>query len=311
MTEQSSQTQKPHSVPDLNLSQQRKQYTPLMHTLLGIWLNRMATICLMFVCLIIFVAVAAPLLAPYDPIEIDKITTLQPPSAVHPLGTDERGRDILSRLIFASRVSLATGVAAVLLSMLIGVPTGLIAGFFGRTTDAVLMRFLDALLAFPHILLAMVILALLGPGSISTMIAIAIAGIPTFARLARASTLSQKEFEYVEAAIATGATPWRVIFRSILPNAMAPILVQISLAVGYAILLEAALSFFGLGTQPPMPSWGAMLSVSRGYLHQAPWYAVFPGAIITLLVLALSTFTDGLRDALDPAHVRGGMAKAK
>jgi peptide/nickel transport system permease protein len=136
------------------------------------------------------------------------------------------------------------------------------------------------------------------------MIAVGVTGIPTFARLARASTLSQKAFDYVEADRAIGSGPWRIIFRSILPNAMAPILVQMSLAVGYAILLEAALSFFGLGTQPPTSSWGVMLSVSRGYLHRAPWYAVFPGVIITLLVLSLNTFTDGLRDALDPTHRR-------
>lgn len=274
----------------------------LLRTIAQITRNRLATVSLGLVLLLALVALLAPVITPYDPLALDKTANLQAPSFDHLLGTDQRGRDIFSRLIYASRISLAVGVAAVTLSTVVGVPVGLVAGYFRGTTDTILMRILDALLAFPPILLAMAIVTILGPGSTNAMIAVAVTGIPIFARLARASTLSQVGLDYVTAARAIGAGPWRIIFRSILPNAFAPILVQMSLAVAYAILLEAALSFFGLGTQPPTPSWGAMLSEARGYLHHAPWYAIAPGVVITVLVLALNTFTDGLRDALDPSH---------
>jgi peptide/nickel transport system permease protein len=248
--------------------------------------------------------VAAPLLAPADPLVMDKLNQFSPPSAWHLFGTDEFGRDILSRVIYGARISLTTGAVAMLIATTIGVPVGVVAGYVGGRTDVVIMRLLDCLLAFPAILLAMAVVAVLGPNSLDAIIAVGIVSIPAFLRLARASALSQREKEYVEASRAMGAHAHYIVFRTILPNCYAPIIVQMTVAAAQAILLEAALSFLGLGTIPPDPSWGAMLNTGRSFLNQAPWYAIFPGLTLTILILALNFLADALQQALDPTRMR-------
>lgn len=257
---------------------------------------------LAIVLVITALAVLAPLLAPYDPLEMQKGGQFLPPSAIHLFGTDEFGRDIFSRTLYAGRISLLAGAFAVAMAASIGAPLGLVAGYIGRLTDTVIMRTMDSLLAFPAVLLALAVVAVLGPSSLNAMIAVAIVSIPNFARIARAAMLTQKGTDYVEAARAIGSNDLRIVFRTILPNALAPILVQITLAVAFAILIEAALSFLGLGTQPPDASWGAMLLTGRSHLRRAWWYGFFPGLFITLLVLGLNNLGEALRDALDPTH---------
>lgn len=254
------------------------------------------------VVLIALSAIFAPVLATFDPLEIHKGEQFQPPSTTYFFGSDEFGRDIYSRTLYAGRISLLAGTVAVLLSASIGVPLGLISGYAGKMTDTVIMRFMDSLLAFPAILLALAIVAVLGPSSINAMVAVAVVSIPNFARIARAAMLTQKERDYVEAARAIGSNGGRIVFRTILPNALAPIIVQITMAIAFAILIEAALSFLGLGTQPPDASWGAMLFSGRSHLRRAWWYGFFPGLFITLLVLGLNNLSEALRDALDPTH---------
>lgn len=254
------------------------------------------------VALITLSAIFAPVLATYDPLAIHKGEQFQPPSATYFFGSDEFGRDIYSRTLYAGRISLLAGAVAVLLSASIGVPLGLISGYAGKLTDTIIMRVMDSLLAFPAVLLALAIVAVLGPSSINAMVAVAVVSIPNFARIARAAMLTQKERDYVEAARAIGAGGGRIVFRTILPNALAPIIVQITMAIAFAILIEAALSFLGLGTQPPDASWGAMLFSGRSHLRRAWWYGFFPGLFITLLVLGLNNLSEALRDALDPTH---------
>jgi peptide/nickel transport system permease protein len=262
--------------------------------------HRSGMIGLVITVVLVVLAVLAPLLAPFDPLEMHPDDRFHPPSTTYPFGTDEFGRDILSRILMGSRISFSVGLISVAIATLVGVTTGLIAGYETGWFDTVAMRFFDALLAFPAILLAIVILAVLGPGSFSAMLAIAIVSIPAFARLTRACVLAEKERDYVLASKAVGARPGRILFRGILPNVTATLLVQITVAVAAAVLLEAALSFLGLGTPPPAPSWGSMLSIGRGYLPLAPWYGIFPGLAITLLVMGFYLLGDGLRDALDP-----------
>ena len=246
------------------------------------------------------VALIAPVLAPYDPLEMHADDRFQAPSATYPLGTDEFGRDILSRILLGSRVAFSVGLVSVGIATLIGVTIGLIAGYVEGLFDAVIMRFFDALLAFPAILLTIVILAVLGPGSLNAILAIAIVTTPAFARLTRANVLVEKNKDYVEAARTIGASPARIIFRNILPNTVSTILVLITVSLAAAVLLESALSFLGLGTPLPAPSWGSMLSIGRGYLPVAPWYGIFPGLAIMSLVMGFYLLGDGLRDALDP-----------
>jgi peptide/nickel transport system permease protein len=249
---------------------------------------------------LIILALLAPTIAPYDALEMHAPDRFHPPSVSYPFGTDEFGRDILSRILMGSRISFSVGLISIAIATLIGVTVGLVAGYSEGWFDTVTMRFFDALLAFPAILLAIVILAVLGPGSFNATLAVAIVNIPAFARLTRGNVLVEKEKDYVEAARAVGARSSRIIFRTILPNVVSTILVQITVSIAAAVLLEAALSFLGLGTPLPAPSWGSMLSVGRGYLIQAPWYGIFPGLAITLLVMGLYLLGDGLRDALDP-----------
>jgi peptide/nickel transport system permease protein len=250
------------------------------------------------------VALLAPLLAPYDPLEQDLYARLQPPSMAHPLGTDDFGRDILSRMIYGSRISLRIGAASITAALLVGTLLGLWAGYWGGWADTLIMRCMDLLLAFPSILLAIAIVAVAGPGIDNAIMAVSIVLIPQFARLVRSSVLTVRETAYVEAARALGAGQARILFVGVLPNCMAPIIVQTTLGLGTAILDAAGLSFLGLGAQPPTPEWGAMLAGGRELLMDAPWVMTFPGLAIFIVVLAINLFGDGLRDALDPKTVR-------
>ena len=242
----------------------------------------------------------APWLAPYDPIHADFANVLAPPSWPHPFGTDDIGRDILSRVIYGSRISLSAGLAPVLFALAVGLPLGLLAGYAGGTIDNVLMRAVEVILAFPTLVLALGITAILGPKLSHALLAIGLVFVPNFARLIRGQVLSVRENDFVTAARALGGSDTRVVLQHVLPNCVAPLLVQSSFAISFAILVEAALSFLGLGTQPPTPSWGIMLSQGRGYLEQAPWLGAFPGLAIFLTVLGFNLMGDGLRDALDP-----------
>jgi peptide/nickel transport system permease protein len=254
-----------------------------------------------FVLLALFVLIAflAPVIAPYDPIQVSS-ETLKPPSGQHLMGTDNIGRDIFSRVIYGTRISLSMGFIAIGIATVVGTAIGVVAGTYGRVIDNVLMRFVDALMAFPGILLALTIAAVLGPGIFNAMVAVGIASIPTFARLVRASVLQVKETPYVEAARAIGCSDVQMIRRHILPNVLTPVLVLATLGIAGAILVGASLSFLGLGAQPPTAEWGALLSQGRQFMRTAWWIMAFPGLAITITVMAANLVGDGLRDALDP-----------
>jgi peptide/nickel transport system permease protein len=252
------------------------------------------------IVLFIGIAALAPLIAPYDPIATSWTAIRKAPSALHLMGTDENGRDVFARVIFGARASLLAGVVSVLIAAGIGVPAGLLAGFAGGWTDALLSRLVDAMLACPFLILAIALAAFLGPDLTNAMIAIGVSTAPRFMRVARAATLDAKSNEYVEAARAIGNPAWRVAVRHVLPNIVPPLLVQGTLSIAQAIIAEASLSFLGLGQQPPDPSWGSMLNSAQRFLSQAPWLAVFPGVAIFLCVLSFNLVGDGLRDALDP-----------
>jgi peptide/nickel transport system permease protein len=264
--------------------------------------NRAATAGGIVVLLVWIVALSAPLVAPYDPVaHLSSANRLKPPgSPGYVLGTDDFGRDLLSRLIYGARISLQVGVIVVLLSGSIGVTLGAIAGYFGGLTDEIIMRAVDIVMAFPFFILAIAIMAVLGPSLHNAMIALAMVSWVGYARLVRGQVLSVKQKEYIEAARAEGLSDALIILRHVLPNCMAPILIQATLGVGGAILSAAGLSFIGLGAQPPDPEWGAMLNEGREYLRQAPHLTIIPGTAIALTVLALNLLGDGLRDALDP-----------
>src|SRR5215216_687647 len=257
------------------------------------------------VLLCVLVALLAPMLAPYGPEETLPNWKLFPPNEYFLFGTDEFGRDILSRVIYGARVSLQVGLISVSLALLFGASLGLAAGFFGGWVDALIMRCMDVLFAFPAILLAIGIMAVLGTGILNAMLAIGIVYSPSFARLARASVLSLKNMEFVQAARVLGLGEMRILGRHVVPNVLAPMIVQTSFSLSTAILTEASLSFLGLGTPPSVPSWGSMLSSSRRYVELDPWPAIFPGLAIMLLVLGFNLFGDGLRDVLDP-RLRAG-----
>lgn len=262
--------------------------------------NRAALAGWVVLLVLVFVALFAPQVAPFDPIRILSAERLLPPSRQHLFGTDELGRDVLSRVIFGARISLTVGLISVGVALAIGVPLGLLSGYLGGWVDNLIMRFIDILLAFPGILLAIVIAGTLGPGLRNVMIAVGIFTVPTYARVVRASTLSVREMEYVQALRALGASDQRIIFRHILPNVSASVIVLSTLGVATAILSAAGLSFVGLGAQPPTPEWGAMLSAARPYLYSEWWLPTFPGMAIMVTVLAINLLGDGLRDALDP-----------
>lgn len=251
---------------------------------------------------LIVVALAAPLLSPFDPDSQDTMRRLEPPSHEHPLGLDDLGRDVLSRILWGARVSLRVGFSVVIIASLIGITLGAIAGYFGGAPDLIIMRICDILLAFPGILLAIALVAVLGPSLNNVILALGTIGWVGYARLVRGQVLKVREMEYVTAAKALGARSPRVILRHVLPNVINPVIVMATLGLAGAILAEAALSFLGLGVQPPTPSWGAMLTSGRRYLGIANHLAIYPGAAIMLAVMGLNFLGDGLIDALDPKY---------
>jgi peptide/nickel transport system permease protein len=248
----------------------------------------------------VVMALAAPFIAPYDPVATSWTLVRKAPSALHWFGTDDLGRDILSRVIYGARASLVAGAISVGIALGIGVPLGLLAGYRGGFIDALISRITDAMLACPFLILAIALAAFLGPSLGNAMIAIGISTIPIFVRLTRGQTMSVKVEDYVEAARAMGNPRWRIALFHILPNIMPALLVQATLSIASAIIAEAALSFLGLGQQPPAPSWGSMLNAAQRFLTNAPWMALWPGLAIFLVVLSLNLVGDGLRDALDP-----------
>jgi peptide/nickel transport system permease protein len=250
-------------------------------------------------------AALAPLLSPSDPTAINPVERLQPPGPAHPLGTDRLGRDVLSRILYGGRVAVIVGAVAVAIGAGAGLTIGLVSGYNAGRTDALLMRVVDGLMAFPALLLAILVVAALGPGHIQAMAAIGIVLIPTFARLSRAQALAARNLEYVVAARALGVRPAVILLRHILPNVAGPLLVQTTVAFSGAVLAEASLSYLGLGTQPPTPSWGSMLQEARDVLFVGPWMAIWPGAAIAAAVLGWNLLGDGLRDLLDPRMRRG------
>lgn len=250
--------------------------------------------------LLLLIVVFPGLVAPHDPNEMHIEAILEGPSWRFPLGTDEFGRDLLSRCLYGARISLAISGVAVLIAMIIGIPLGLVSGYFGGPVDSIIMRLQDALLSFPMVLLAILLVATLGSSMQTVTVAIAVAYIPRFARLARAGTLVIKEQEYIEAARAIGAGHLRTLFRGILPNAMGPLIVQATLAVAVSILIETGLSYLGLGVQPPTPSWGNLLRSAQTYIRIAPWYVLSPGAFVFATVLGFNLLGDRLRERLDP-----------
>lgn len=262
--------------------------------------NRVAILGGIVVAFVTLLAIASPLVAPYDPIKVSTSEALQAPSVGHPFGTDQFGRDILTRVLYGGQISLRIGLIAVGIASTFGVVLGLLAGYYGGWVDAVIMRLIDMLLAFPGILLALAVVGILGPSLINVMIAVGIANIPHYTRVVRASVLSIKSSVYVEAARVIGCGDIRIMFQHILPNALASVIVLATLGVAGAILTGAGLSFLGLGVQPPTPEWGAMLSGGRDHLRNSWWITTFPGLAIVVTVLAINLLGDGLRDALDP-----------
>ena len=261
-----------------------------------------AMIALAVVLGFVLVALLAPQLAPYNPTAIDYRAVRKAPSAAHLLGTDEVGRDVLSRLLWGARASLLAGVIPVTIAVTLSVPPGLLSGYVGGWVDGLIMRINDAMLSIPFLIVAIALAAFLGPGLGNAMIAIGIAALPVFIRLVRGTVLAIKTEEYVEAAQALGCSRPRVALRHILPNTLPPLFIQVSITVAAAIIAEASLSFLGLGQQPPAPSWGSMLNAAQRYLSQAPWMALYPGLMIFGIVMALNVLGDGLRDALDPRY---------
>ena len=259
-----------------------------------------AMVGLVIVVALLVIAVAAPLLAPYNPDATSWTAVRKAPSLAHWMGTDENGRDVLSRVIFGARASLLAGLVSVVIALVIGVPLGLLAGSAGGLLDAAIGRVVDAMLACPFLILAIALAAFLGPSLRNAMIAIGVTAAPAFVRVARGATLDVMTNDYVEAARALGNRPLRIAVRHVAPNIVPPVLVQATLAIAAAIIAEASLSFLGLGQQPPAPSWGSMLNAAQRFLTQAPWLAIFPGAAIFLAVLSFNLLGDGLRDALDP-----------
>lgn len=273
-----------------------------METLGALWKHRGGRVGLILLSTMILMAVFAPLFTPYGPNEQIRGHELMSMSWEHPFGTDFLGRDVYTRTIYGARVSLFAGALSVLLGAALGTFMGITAGYLGGWTDTVMMRLSDAISAFPAILLGAAVVAILGPGFIQVAVAIAIAQSPLFARLARAITLIEAKREYVEAAESMGASRTRVMVKHLLPNAMGPLIVQCSLSVGIAILLEAGLSFLGLGVQPPTPSWGQMLADALRFIDINPAYAVFPGFALTVVLVGINLIADAMRDQLDPQH---------
>ncbi len=280
--------------------QMRHQRSQLELAWAQILKDKAAIIGLALVLMVFFIAVWGPSLAPYDAIQQNLLVRRLPPTADHLLGFDDFGRDILSRILVGARYTLGVALLAVSIGLVIGVIVGLLSGFYGSWIDALLMRLVDTLMAFPYLLLAIVIVGVLGPGLNNAILAVGISAMPAYARVTRATVMVLRENDYVLAARALGGTDGRIIIRHILPNALAPIIVVATVGMAQAILSAAGLSFLGLGAQPPTPEWGAMLSAGRSYLFDAPHIATFPGIAIVLAMLGFNLLGDGLRDALDP-----------
>lgn len=262
--------------------------------------NRMALAGLLTIIFFIVLAVCAPWISPYDPLAASWSAIRKPPSLEHWFGTDELGRDVLSRVIWGARASLLAGIVSVAISLLLGVIIGMIAGYFGGIVDGIISRMTDAFLACPFLILAIALAAFLGPSLTNAMIAIGVSAAPIFVRLTRAQVLNVKVEDYIEAARSIGCSPMRIAISHLLPNITPPLIVQSTLAIASAVIAEASLSFLGLGQQPPEPSWGSMLNTAKNFMEDAPWMAVWPGLAIFMLVLAFNILGDGLRDALDP-----------
>jgi peptide/nickel transport system permease protein len=275
---------------------------PRTHALRRLLRRRGAAVGLLVIVFFVALAALAPVVAPYDPLATSWSAIRKAPSAAHWFGTDEIGRDVLARVIWGARASLLAGVVSVLISLSIGVPVGLLAGYAGGKTDMLISRLTDAVLACPFLILAIALAAFLGPSLTNAMIAIGVSATPVFIRLTRGQTMAIKAEEYVLAARAIGNPPWRVALRHVLPNIVPALIVQATLAIAAAVIAEASLSFLGLGQQPPAPSWGSMLNTAKNYVDNAPWMAVWPGVSIFVLVLSFNLVGDGLRDALDPRH---------
>ena len=279
---------------------------PFIDQLSQLWRNKTAVAGLIIITVFIFCGILAPYLSPHDPLEVSLYDQIKPPvwhangTWHNILGTDDLGRDILSRLIYGARVSLAVAVFSVGLAFFFGTLLGCISGYYKGSLDSIIMRIMDMILSFPYILLAIVVVAYLGPSLRNAMIAIAITYVPRFARIVRGSVLEECEKDYVTSERAIGARDWRIIFIAILPNCLGPLIVQTTLSCASAILDAAALSFLGLGAQPPTPEWGAMIAQSRGLILRASWVMTFPGLAILFAVLGFNLLGDGLRDALDP-----------
>jgi peptide/nickel transport system permease protein len=276
---------------------------PRAHAFRRLLRRRFAVFGLAVIFFFIALALLAPLVAPYDPLATSWGAIRKPPDGAHWFGTDEIGRDILARVIFGARASLLAGVVSVLISMSLGVPLGLLAGYAGGKIDMLISRLTDAVLACPFLILAIALAAFLGPSLTNAMIAIGVSATPVFVRLTRGQTLAVKAEEFILSARAIGNPPWRIALRHVLPNVMPALIVQATLAIAAAVIAEASLSFLGLGQQPPAPSWGSMLNTAKNYIDNAPWMAIWPGLSIFTLVLSFNLVGDGLRDALDPRQV--------
>lgn len=262
--------------------------------------NKLTLTGFIIVGLVVLVGLLAPVLAPYDPNLMDIPARLQGPSSAHPFGTDEMGRDILSRVMYGARISIAVGVIIVAVSAAIGVVLGSLSGYFGGRIDQAVMAVTDMILAFPSMVLALALTAAMGPGLLNTMLAVIIVRIPMYTRLMRGQVLVQKEQQYVRAARTFGEKPFWIVARHIVPNCLTPLMVQMTLGIGDAILIASSMSFIGLGAQPPTPEWGAMISTARVYAIDQWWYAAFPGLSILITIMGFNLIGDGIRDILDP-----------
>lgn len=264
------------------------------------WRNTRTVVWILILGTVILSALFAPWLSPYDPLAVDPANQFARPGAEHLLGTDLLGRDVLSRVLYGGRVSLVTGLLAVLIASIVGVTAGLLAGYFGGRLGAVIMRLMDMLLAFPGILLSLTIVAMLGPSILNVILAVGVAGIPNYTRVVRGHVLVVRNALYVRAARSVGAGHWRTITRHVFPNVLGSIIVLMTTDVAWAIMSASALSFLGVGVQPPIPEWGAMINEGRGYIYQAPWITVGPGLALMLTILAINMLGDTLRDTVDP-----------
>lgn len=265
-----------------------------------IFTQKIGFISLLFILLVIIIALIAPIIAPFDPIAQDRSAFLAAPNSEHVMGTDDLGRDVLSRLVHGSRISLIVGFSTVIISIILGTLIGMVSGYFGGIVDMIIQRIMDAIMSIPALILALFIAALLGPAIQNVIISLVIIEVPRFARIVRGEMMRIRESNYVEASRSVGASSFRIILKHGLPNMMAPIIVMASLAFGQTIIAEASLSFLGIGTPPPNPSWGLMLSDASRYMESAPWLVLFPGLALSILVLAFNLFGDALRDFLDP-----------